>query len=66
MTCLEEGSLTLPSAVKDFRAVFVGDDRVTLEWDIAKSKNVKQYEVYYKEVMNNSLAVDLFADNKVS
>ncbi len=68
LTCLEEGSTKFPAPVKNFHAVFVGDDSVTLEWDAVKmveeDNQVQQYEVYYKELMDNSSSADMFSDNR--
>jgi hypothetical protein len=70
LTCLEEGTGKFPSPVGNFHTIYIGDDRITLEWDavkMAEKENaVMQYEVYYKELEDDSNAANIFGDNKVS
>ena len=58
MTCLEEGVLTLPAPVTGFHAQYVDDTKVTFSWDLPDNSTVapqvQQYEVYYKELRNQS------------
>lgn len=64
MMCLEEGVSSLPSPVHNFHATIVEDDKITLVWDPTEGSD--KYEVYYKQLENNSSPASAFEHESVS
>ena len=61
------GALTLPGPVRNLRASLVTNHSVTLMWDPSPEEdNVQQYDIFYKELQDNSNSASLFQGNTVS
>ena len=58
--------MNLPGPVGNLRASLITNHSVTLMWDPNdKSDNVVQYDIFYKEIYNNSNQANLFLGNTV-
>eukprot|EP00095_Tigriopus_kingsejongensis_P012676 maker-scaffold22_size673200-snap-gene-3.19 protein:Tk12676 transcript:maker-scaffold22_size673200-snap-gene-3.19-mRNA-1 annotation:"ig-like and fibronectin type-iii domain-containing protein" len=65
LTCLEEGSLSLPEPVHNFHTTFLGKGVVAFEWEHPNTtEDVSQFELYYKKLYNNSNTEHIFTENE--
>ena len=66
LTCLEEGTASLPAPVRDLRAVDARDGAVVLDWRAEDNQTISHYEVYYKKMEGTSNDGTVFSSDNVS
>ena len=61
--CFYEGNASLPSPVKDFKAINVTDGKVFLDWESVDANMIDHYEVFYKETDNKTNDSEVFSSD---